>query len=99
MSLERSQAFRLFRIVERRSIDIERASVAFAQKVEAAFVIGPYRVAVFSRTEGQVGMLPGRCVIQPYVARNGRRMMFSPFLTLSTGLMTYSLKSNLFPQI
>ena len=80
MSPEGSEGTYLLRIIQRESIYIERTFIALTQEIHRLAVGSPDRVAVFSCTGRQVGMLACFGIIHPDVPRNGRSVMLAPFV-------------------
>ena len=87
MSPEGSEGTYLLRIIQRESIYIERTFIALTQEIHRLAVGSPDRVAVFSCTGRQVGMLACLGIIHPDVPRNGRSVMLAPFVFKSLAVL------------
>ena len=87
MSPEGSEGTYLLRIIQRESIYIERTFIALTQEIHRLTVGSPDRVAVFSCTGRQVGMLACFGIIHPDVPRNGRSVMLAPFVFKSLAVL------------
>ena len=77
---ERSQRLHLVRVIQRKRIHIKRTFVALTQEEHFLAIGRQYRVTVFSRPFGQVGMLARGHVVHPDISCDRRSVVLAPFI-------------------